>query len=78
MMYGRPMTGLDNVGRNPQAEMLNNEMARFAEFVRSFQGNPQQLLAQVMQSGQITQEDLNQFQQIRSALAPMMGMIGRR
>ena len=78
MMYGGAMNGLDAVGRNPQAEMLNNEMSRFAEFVRTFQGNPQQLLMQVMQSGQISQADLNQFQQIRNALAPMMGMMGRR
>lgn len=77
-MYNRPTTGLDSLGRNPQADMIGNEMTRFAEFVRNFQGNPQQLLNQVLQSGQITQQDLNLFQQIRDSIAPIMGMMGRR
>ena len=78
MMYNRPTTGLDALGRNPQADMIGNEMTRFAEFVRNFQGNPRQLLNQVLQSGQITQQDLNMFQQIRDSIAPFMGMMGRR
>ena len=81
MMYNRPTTGLDALGRNPQADMIGNEMTRFAEFARNFQGNRnqlQQMFMQVLQSGQITQQDLNMFQQIRNSIAPIMGMMGRR
>jgi hypothetical protein len=78
MMNNRQRTGLDAIGRNPQADMIGNEIARFAEYVRTFQGNPQQMLMQVLQSGQISQQDLNQFQQIRDAIAPILGSINRK
>ncbi len=78
MMNNRKMNGLDFIGRNPQADMIGNEMTRFAEFVRTFQGNPQQMLQQVLQSGQISQQDLNLFQQIRDSIAPIVGNLGRK
>lgn len=78
MMYNRPMTGLDALGRNPQADMIGDEITRFADFVRNFKGNPRQLMDQVLRSGQITQQDLNLFQQIRDSIAPVMGMLSRR
>ncbi len=81
MMYNRPMTGLDSLGRNPQADMIGDEITRFAEFARNFSGNRNQLhqmFMQVLQSGQITQQDLNLFQQIRDSISPVMGMLSRR
>ena len=42
-----------------QPNNMNNIMQRFQQFQRMFRGNPQQMIQQMMNSGQITQEQFN-------------------
>lgn len=42
-------------GNQPQ----NNFMQRFQQFQRMFNGNPQQMIQRMLNSGQITQEQFN-------------------
>ena len=40
----------------------NDFMSRFNQFKSQFQGNPQQQIQSMLQTGQITQEQLNEAQ----------------
>lgn len=43
------------IGNQPQ----NNFLQRFQQFQRMFNGNPQQMIQRMLNSGQITQEQFN-------------------
>lgn len=63
---------------NPLFNMLNNNQAglvqQFQQFKNSFQGNPQQQVQQLLNSGRITQEQYNNAVQQAKALQKMLGM----
>lgn len=50
----------------------NNDMlgviSRFKKFKQTFQGDPQQAVMQMVNSGNISQQQLNQFQQMANQL----------
>ena len=48
-------------------------MSAFQQFKQSFQGDPQQEVQRLLNSGQMTQEQYNQLQQKAQAMARMMG-----
>lgn len=54
---------------NPQA---NNFIQRFNQFRQSFNGNPQQMVQQLMNSGRISQERYNQAVQMANQLIGKM------
>lgn len=56
----------------------NNNMMQmiqqFNRFRQTFQGDPQQEVMKMVNSGQISQQQLNQAQQMATMLAQMLGM----
>ena len=50
----------------------NNFVARFNQFKQSFQGNPQQQVQQLLNSGKVTQEQYNRAVQIAQQLKQML------
>lgn len=53
---------------------MNQMMQRFQQFRQGFQGDPQQQLAQLMQSGKVTQDQLNQAQQMAQQCRSMFNL----
>lgn len=49
-------------------------MRRFQQFKQTFQGNPQQQVQQLLNSGKITQQQYDQAVQQAKALQKMLGM----
>lgn len=49
----------------------NNMMKQFEEFKKNFQGDPQAIVQQMLNSGRITQDQLNQLH----AMAQQYGLI---
>lgn len=56
-------------GVNPQ---FQNLMQRFQQFKSTFQGNPQQEVQKMLQSGRITQQQLNQAQSFAQQFQALM------
>lgn len=46
---------------------------QFEQFRRSFSGNPQQTVMQLVQSGKISQQQLNMAQQMAPTIMQMLG-----
>lgn len=64
---------------NPLYSMLNNRsgdsiLQRFQKFRQSFQGNPQQQVQQLLNSGKITQQQYDRAVQQAKALQKMLGL----
>lgn len=57
---------------NPFANMAQT-MQQFQAFKQNFQGDPRQQVQQMLNSGQITQEQLNQIIPMAQQLYGMMG-----
>lgn len=49
----------------------NNLMQQFAQFKNSFKGNPQQVVQNMLNSGQISQEQVNKAMQMAKQLGMM-------
>lgn len=56
-------------GVNPQ---FQNLMQRFQQFKSTFQGDPQQEVQKMLQSGRITQQQLNQAQSLAQQFQALM------
>lgn len=56
-------------GKNPQ---FQNLMQRFQQFKSTFQGDPQQEIQKMLQSGRISQEQLNKAQQFAQQFQALM------
>jgi hypothetical protein len=52
----------------------NNIMAQFNAFRQSFNGNPQQMIQSMLNSGKITQAQLNSAMQKANQMAKMFGI----
>jgi hypothetical protein len=50
----------------------NNIIQQFNQFKKSFSGNPQQMIQQMLNSGKITQDQLNQAMQRANQLMKMI------
>lgn len=59
-MYGQPQN--------------NNFLSRFQQFRRTFQGDPQRQIQQMLNSGQISQQQYNQAVQQANALRKMFNL----
>lgn len=51
-------------GMTPPQNSANNFMQQFNQFKSMFQGNPSQIVQQLLQSGQMTQEQFQQYSQL--------------
>ena len=59
-------------------EMMGPSIVQqFNEFKQSFTGDPKAELERLVQSGQVTQAQLNAAQQQAQRLAPFLGMVRR-
>lgn len=56
-------------GMNPQ---FQNLMQRFQQFKSTFQGDPQQEIQKMLQSGRISQKQLNKAQQFAQQFQALM------
>lgn len=70
------------MNKNPLFHALGgsqtNMMGDFQKFMQQMQGiNPRQEINRMLQSGQISQQQLNQAQQIAQQMQGMMGMFKR-
>lgn len=61
-------------GPQPQMPFPMNMVQQFNQFRQTFQGDPQQQVQQLLNSGQMTQEQFNQLQQ----MAQQFGQFFRR
>lgn len=64
------MGGMPNMGGMGNMQQL---MQRFQQFRQAFQGNPQQQIQQMLNSGQVSQERYNQAYQMAQQFQKMMG-----
>lgn len=64
---------------NPQNQGGNNPMQmvnEFMEFAKGFQGNPQQEVMNMLNNGQMTQEQFNQLSQQAKQLQNLFNQLG--
>ena len=65
---------LNNVIGNPMNNMpMNQLMKQFNEFKKNFHGDPQQKVQELLNSGQMTQQQFNQLSQMARQFQQMMG-----
>ena len=76
---GNPLFQALGGGMNPQFQNLvqrfqqfQNLVQRFQQFKSTFQGNPQQEVQKMLQSGRITQQQLNQAQAFAQQFQTLM------
>lgn len=58
---------------NSQQQQRPNMMQQFQQFMSNFRGNPQQRVQELLQSGQMTQEQFNQFSNIANQITGRKG-----
>ena len=67
---------------NPLFNLLNNQMPignmasmvnQFNQFRKNFKGDPKQVVQQMLNSGQISQEQFNQVSQMATQFQKMLG-----
>ena len=61
----------DAFGNNPMGNM-NGLMQRFNQFKKTFSGNPQQQVQQLLNSGRMSQEQFNQLKQMAEQMQRMI------
>lgn len=72
-MNNKSIYGLMNNTQN------GNIVQQFQQFVRQMQGkNPTEEINQLLQSGKVSQQQLNQAQQMAEQMKSMFGMFGKR
>lgn len=57
-------------GQSPQKP---NMLQQFQQFMSNFRGNPQQKVQELLQNGQMTQEQFNQFSSIANQITGRKG-----
>ncbi len=63
-----------NTGNTPMSD-FSNMMSQFNQFKNSFNGNPKQIVMNMLQNGQMSQQ---QFNQLSSMAQQFMNMIGHK
>ncbi|WP_278871356.1 hypothetical protein [Leyella stercorea] len=72
-MNNKSIYGLMNNTQN------GNIVQQFQQFVRQMQGkNPTEEINRLLQSGKVSQQQLNQAQQMAEQMKSMFGMFGKR
>lgn len=60
------------VGKTPSTNNIQTMLSRFQQFKRTFTGNPQQQVQQLLNSGKISQSQLNQAVQMAQQLQKLL------
>ncbi len=60
------------MGGNALPPQMQNMINQYRQFRQSFSGNPKQEVMNLLQSGRINQQQLNQFQQMAQQLQAAM------
>lgn len=66
----------DMMGNSPipgQMGQMQQMMSAFQQFKANFKGDPQQEVQRLLNSGQMTQQQYNQLQQMANQMSRMMG-----
>ena len=63
----------NNFGNNMTDEMFNQLFQQATELKRTLKGNPQQLVQNLLNSGQMSQSQFNQLSQIANQVIQAMG-----
>lgn len=58
----------------PQQPPRSNMVQQFQQFMNNFKGNPQQKVQELLQSGQMTQEQFTQFSSIANQIMGRKGL----
>ena len=58
----------------PIPNQNGNFFAQLLQFARTFNGNPEQVGRNLLQTGQMSQQEFNQFSQQASQIQAMMGL----
>lgn len=53
-----------------------NIISQFMQFAKGFQGNPEQKVMELLQSGQMTQEQFNQLSQQANQIMGVLNQLG--
>ena len=72
--FYNPMQGMspnNGFGNNPFGNMMNM-MSQFNQFRQTFQGDPKQKVQELLNSGQMTQEQFNQLSQMAQQFRPFI------
>jgi vancomycin permeability regulator SanA len=67
------MSFFDSLGSTMPQNGMQNILQRFQQFQRTFTGNPQQQVQQLLNSGKVTQQQYQQAVQMAQQLQRMMG-----
>lgn len=59
-------------GNNNPMGNMNGLLQRFNQFKKTFSGNPQQQVQQLLNSGRMTQDQFNQLKQMADQIQKMM------
>ena len=79
---GNPI--FNNQGNMPQNNMFGpfgnamNFATQLTQFAQGLQGNPQQMVQQLMQNGTMTQEQFNQYSNFANSVMPFLPPFMRR
>lgn len=60
------------IGGNTLPPQMQNIINQYRQFRQSFSGNPKQEVMNLLQSGRVNQQQLNQFQQMAQQLQAAM------
>lgn len=60
-------------GNNQNGSPLGNLISQFNQFRSNFQGNPQEKVQELLNSGQMTQEQFNQLSSMAQDFQKLMG-----
>lgn len=66
------MNSLFNDFQLPQGNQMNNFLNQFNQFKSTFTGNPEQQVKQLINSGQMSQEQFNQLAQMANQLRQLI------
>lgn len=64
--------GFDNGPSRPQTPFPMNMMQQFSDFCQTFQGDPRQKAQQLLNSGQMTQEQYSQLNNLYQTFGQLM------
>lgn len=73
MQVSNPFAPMANAPTSGPFGNMQQMMQSFNQFRQSFQGDPKQTVMQMVNSGQISQSQLNQAQQMARQFQQMMG-----
>lgn len=60
-------------GQNAVNNQMSQMMGEISKFAQTIKGDPQQIVTQMLNSGQMSQAEFNKYAQIAGQIAPLFG-----